>query len=368
MNAAVTAVGYLVQFSPKNILLPGVETVTYIGLAIVVNSNEYALAPSLAAAGAATLLARVIRDVCLFGDAAYLRDSPPDTELLFALIGLILVAQRRRYLRRVTREAAAHRPARDAAWRALAEDPANAGPLAELRALCDDLAASCASRHARHFNRLGASGPANISYGLPLYHRAAGPEARGDFGPLPLPRWEARDERSPVASLDQLYAQAAFVAPQLHGLCRRWAAASRGTVEGREPARPADSLAGWVGRGVVKPPERAIEKALACHGGDVSLLTDVCRARILFEEAGDVAACVRAVAACGGEAEVVRVRNGMDPRRDARATMGFRVSARGLWSAGLPAVGGGGGGGGGVGGISRAEATLHQMHPSFRVC
>ncbi len=52
-----------------------------------------------------------------------------------------------------------------------------------------------------------------------------------------------------------------------------------------------------------------MEKATVCYGGDVSLLLDVCRARVLFEGAADLEACLRAVIADGSGARVVRVKS-----------------------------------------------------------
>ena len=84
----------------------------------------------------------------------------------------------------------------------------------------------------------------------------------------------------------------------------------------------------WMRRGVVKRPERSIDKALACYGGDVSRLTDLCRARIAFATAEGLAACVGLVARdqALGAVEVLRVRNWMRDEHDAWPTAGFRVS------------------------------------------
>ena len=84
-------------------------------------------------------------------------------------------------------------------------------------------------------------------------------------------------------------------------------------------------------RRVVKRPDRAAEKALACYDGDVSRLLDVCRARLVFDGVGGLAACLRAIRAgpASGppeaEVEVVRVKNWMREDHDQWSTMGFRV-------------------------------------------
>ncbi len=74
--------------------------------------------------------------------------------------------------------------------------------------------------------------------------------------------------------------------------------------------------------GLVKDPRRAAWKAQSCYGGDAGQLLDLCRARLVFPEAGGAAACLRAVAADPG-ARVLRVRNGM--RDDGVGGGGFRV-------------------------------------------
>ena len=98
--------------------------------------------------------------------------------------------------------------------------------------------------------------------------------------------------------------QAVAAAPLLHDLCGTWAAASCGELDlgggaagGAAGGAPQQLLArgglcgpleGWVRRGWVKPPGRAIRKALARRGGDVSLVLDVCRGRIVFETPSQV--------------------------------------------------------------------------------
>ena len=69
---------------------------------------------------------------------------------------------------------------------------------------------------------------------------------------------------------------------------------------------------------LIKAAERAVEKARACYGGDPSHLLDICRARLIFGTAAELAACLSAVLdsaaapvpTChGGAVRVVRVRN-----------------------------------------------------------
>ncbi len=85
------------------------------------------------------------------------------------------------------------------------------------------------------------------------------------------------------------------------------------------------AVRGWIATRFVKNPLRAAGKAAACYRGDVSRLLDVCRARIAFRSVGELAACVRAVAASAPAVRVVRVRNLLRAGEDAWATAGFRV-------------------------------------------
>jgi hypothetical protein len=89
--------------------------------------------------------------------------------------------------------------------------------------------------------------------------------------------------------------------------------------------RQVDSLQQWILRGFIKEPERAIEKATVCYGGDVSRLLDVCRARALFDGPAGILACLGAIGAPGSGAVVVRVKNSLRPGHDSRLTGGYRV-------------------------------------------
>ena len=84
------------------------------------------------------------------------------------------------------------------------------------------------------------------------------------------------------------------------------------------------AAAPWVRRGVIKAPARAVEKALACYGGDVSRLLDVTRARLEFGGPCELAAGLEAVRAAGG-VRAVRVKNSLRTDLEAWPTAGFRV-------------------------------------------
>ena len=77
--------------------------------------------------------------------------------------------------------------------------------------------------------------------------------------------------------------------------------------------------------GVIKPPARIADKAIACYGGDVSRLLDVVRARLVFGSAAALGRCLRLVAAADGAAAIVRVKNSLRAGQSSWACAGFRV-------------------------------------------
>ena len=123
-------------------------------------------------------------------------------------------------------------------------------------------------------------------------------------------------------------------------LAAGWAESCGGAVDegppiaaGRAPMPPvsgADLLpataAALVLRRALKPPARAVEKALVCYGGDVSRLVDLARRRIVFAGAAGLARCVELVAAASDAGvRVVRVKDGLSCDSDAWPTAGYRV-------------------------------------------
>jgi hypothetical protein len=169
--------------------------------------------------------------------------------------------------------------------------------LAALEALVAAVAAQCPPPPARQLNRARAA----------LQLGQSGEDVPGTV-----------DQSRPVRNLDQCYSQALGAALLLRRKCAEWA----GDAAAVQPVAAGDD-AGL--QAMLKRPERAIEKAAVCYGGDASRLLDVCRARLLFAGAEDLAACLRTVIADGSGARVVRVR-GRLPAPD----LLFRVISRSL--------------------------------------
>ena len=101
----------------------------------------------------------------------------------------------------------------------------------------------------------------------------------------------------PVTSLDQLYAQALGVAPLLRARLAAWAAASGGRVDRPSLQSEPGTLEALIKEGLVKEPMQAAAKAVACHGGDVSRLLDICRGRLAFKRAANLCTAAEALLA-----------------------------------------------------------------------
>lgn len=56
---------------------------------------------------------------------------------------------------------------------------------------------------------------------------------------------------------------------------------------------------------------------------DASLLLDLCRQCIMFEDVADIAACLRVISA-DLDVHIVRIKNRLDPRYNAAITAGYR--------------------------------------------
>ena len=149
------------------------------------------------------------------------------------------------------------------------------------------------------------------------------------------------DPTCPVRSLDQLYTQASAAVYFLRTHCEEWAALCKGVLDfsavdlgppgvGAPPLSVhlddvSDIVARWVEARLIKRPARAVEKLLACYGGDASRLLDVCRARILFTGVADVLRCAKAVQAAAPLVRIVGAKNSLRPGHNSRMTGGYRV-------------------------------------------
>jgi hypothetical protein len=148
---------------------------------------------------------------------------------------------------------------------------------------------------------------------------------------------EAQPDGPVIQDLDQLFAQAEGVDVVLRRKVREWGLASRGCFQ-TERAKCRVAFARWgdaaaagapVLWAAVKSKRRAIEKLYRSYDCDVARLLDCCRQSLYFERPRDLLACLRAIAG-DAEAQVVRVKNLLEPGRDALATGGYRNVALNL--------------------------------------
>ena len=108
--------------------------------------------------------------------------------------------------------------------------------------------------------------------------------------------------------------------------CASLLASVPSAATGAMEARPF-SPAWWVERGVVKCPRRAVEKALACYGGDASRLLDVCRARMVVADMAALTRCLERIAD-DSAVRVLRVKDGVGRDQDPAVHGGYRVRGR----------------------------------------
>jgi hypothetical protein len=311
--------------------------------------KEGAFVSLMLAAGTLSLVFEVVKDCVVFDDCAAMARRPPIYSAVFIMIALLFIMKRRRFIAVALSSVAEDRAIRDAAWLCLLQDPATAGDLAKVRDVVDVIVRFTPSSPHRQYNRkrmeavprpllakLGSEAsifalPWSTAH-LPILGRTVstdevcGPAVPELSWPVLVEGLEGCDESAPVASVDQLYSQAVAVAAELDALCRDWAATSDGELVGGRVTFDG-GFEELVSVGLVKRPERAAAKVLACYGGDPSRLLDVCRRRIAFGRVAELGACLGRMGADSG-VRVVRVKNLLREDADPRVTAGFRV--RGL--------------------------------------
>mmetsp|Transcript_18400 Transcript_18400/g.28705 ORF Transcript_18400/g.28705 Transcript_18400/m.28705 type:complete len:536 (-) Transcript_18400:58-1665(-) len=121
-----------------------------------------------------------------------------------------------------------------------------------------------------------------------------------------------------VDSLHKLFLAAAMLHPILIDKAKFWAEQSKGSF----------SLSS--AHGTTKPKfariknvERACEKVIRTYSGRVKHLVDICRQSIIFDTVEDLATCLSLIAR-DGEAQVLRLKNRLDPGFDSTKSSGYR--------------------------------------------
>jgi hypothetical protein len=317
--ALAASVSELAHGDMRGAFLPGTRALAFIGAAAVLHIAEPFCAELLVTFGSFCLTARVIDDCLIYHDSAYLLADPPVAELSAVAMGAMLLILRLRFCTSA-KQAALHVQGQPL------PRPSDAGPgrraLDDVRVIADQLRHACSELPVRH-------GLARVEAftATPRSSQSRRRKRRSSIWDRPERAYETlvvvappRDSvgsessaqeshSSSVACIDQLYSQAVGLAPALSGICAAWAAQSRGQVLRAATLAPCDSGGSAVGDGLcthtavlrgvltgeIKSPIRAVRKALACYGGDVSRVVDICRARIGFDDPAGLLACLEMI-------------------------------------------------------------------------
>uniref|UniRef100_A0A7S0MQ86 Uncharacterized protein n=1 Tax=Cryptomonas curvata TaxID=233186 RepID=A0A7S0MQ86_9CRYP len=138
--------------------------------------------------------------------------------------------------------------------------------------------------------------------------------------------------KEPVRCLDQLFVQAMRLNPILIDKVQAWALESRGcfpcqlpgnNVSFRRFADVPPELMNSIRWASVKSSHRAIEKLVRVYGQDVSRLVDLCRQCIVFDDAADIANCLRAIRT-DPSVIVQRIKNRLDLEYNSSQSAGYR--------------------------------------------
>ena len=322
LNQLSVFVGYLILGDQRSAFSPAVYFIFYLVLSLVIRFHETQLFAWMTTLALASMLARFLEDCSLYGDCSYWVQTPPVSSAAFLALGLLLLISRKRFLSRCVAAVADDAHRYDAAWACVLADSADLGALQQICEATERIA--------------GPLPTALIRQRLPR-PKLSRPSSDGSFQSHGLREGKMAAQLSaPVTSLDQLYAQALGLAPVLERRCIEWATRAGGRLRMPQNLPVSDEYPAFrraVERGVLKSPARAIAKALSCYGGDVSRLLDVCRCRLAFRGATELAACLELVET-DRRICIVRVSNTLVPGRAARLTAGFRVRSQSWHSRG----------------------------------
>jgi len=288
----------------------------------------------------------------LYNDFTVLFEDPPITGLVVGSVGLFVVVARYRILQRARKLVQADKKRYEAVWERVQRDAASGAVFCDLQRAVDAFPIREMSH--QHMNRGGDESLQPYEFGSGLVpsfmkgRRVADQEMmmRASRSPSRSPSFGGRSPsgdtllkiRQPVSSLDQLYAQSLCLAPIFKDKVKGWAMESQGMfpMKDRHIGKATgqvfvrwDRIAGradkeaqikWPG---VKKIDRCIEKLTRSYGEDVSLVVDVTRESIIFEEISHITSCLKTIAS-DQEVEVVRCKNRMSPHYSGSETAGFR--------------------------------------------
>lgn len=222
----LAAAGHMSTGQASDSFLALAEGAALAALVAVAVCAERRFPAACTAAGAAILVARVVDDCIIFGDAVHLAVAPPVAAAGLALWGLAYLLDTWRQAAMAARRVAYQRPAYDRAWGALVATEGGREAAERLRALSKGALYAFAGP-ARHLNRCAPAAPAPAgsrrwsqssggSRGRRLRRGSIPGFAPGAFDHgVPATAEGTADAGCPVVSLDQLYSQALAAAPIL---------------------------------------------------------------------------------------------------------------------------------------------------------
>ena len=353
LNAGIAGVGYLMQTLPRDSFYPLFRALLYLlaSIALYRSNLKPFLFLLIIYLGLFSIIGRTIQDCIIYHDCSYLADAPPVLPMIFTVIGASFLLLRSFVLENVFMSIAEDQSAYDARWSDLLTVRSDLEALQRLQTAVELLNAKLLGQEvARQLNRprtMAANRTKHQSW-VPSPPPDAAVAAEGGRAAVQGKDAEVDtangtaagqvDATRPVRSLDQLYAQACVAAALQQCKAAQWAAATRGRHDSAEaPAlAPGDPLltperllppeaCRLVRQRALKPPARALDKARICYGGDLSLLLDIARARLLFESAADLLECVSLVCTGDVDVRVVRVKNSLHDKHESADTAGFRV-------------------------------------------
>jgi hypothetical protein len=367
LNAMIAGVGYVLLGLSRDSFTPFLYSVIFLLATIILWKFSKYFFHAVVMLAMVSVVGRYIQDCSIYDDCSFLSDSPPIWPILLAAIGTLILLIRSLLLVHLIRSISSDQAGFDIRWWETMQNPVERTILEHLHSAIMRITTTSEPGIARQLNRrrIGETSIKRESWvsALPPESNCLSSQGHcvekgrhGGRNPLRAGEDAALDSGNstvagqldagrPVDSLDQLYAQALSVASLLEHRAAAWAETAHGCMgspgHGPEVQVPAHAPhlstavslehllppAGCelVRRGVLKSPSRAAEKAASCYKGDVSRLLDIARARLYFESAADLLACVELVCGQDPAVRVVRVKNWLHETHDSDRTAGFRV-------------------------------------------
>ena len=246
----VSMCGYLSFQRTREAFYPGILFVGYSCFSLCLAFYEEYLPELFVVFGVYFLGFRLINDCVIFGDCGYARSNPPVPAAAFCGLGLLVLLRRWRFVSSTVRAATPDWLRFEQAWIRLRESASGGcGALEELASAAARLdpshtgtgfAASdprqrCRDKRSLAGNNVRLNHPAFQMMGR-SFKRAisSAPLSGADFSEsavFEVPATTPGSAGPPVSSLDQLYSQAACLAPVLEAAGREWARRSGGQLD-----------------------------------------------------------------------------------------------------------------------------------------